>query len=223
MSPAPLRVPTSYGTLAAYTVQAAWGEAVVLRRHGALHGTPPHRVPYRAMADGLRRLGVRACLATAAVGSLRTEWQPGAFVTVADFLDFTGRRLTMHDTDVVHTDMTVPAPAARHFAAAALRCGIAVHAGAVYATLDGPRYETPSEIEMVRRLGGDLVGMTAGTEAVLMREAGIEYGCLAVVSNLAAGMAPGELAHGDVTAEVAKREQELSALVAAALESAAQG
>ena len=52
---------------------------------------------------------------------------------------------------------------------------------------------------MMRVAGGDIVGMTASSEAVAFREAGIEYGCLAVVSNLAAGLAPTHLQHGDVT------------------------
>jgi len=32
--------------------------------------------------------------------------------------------------------------------------------------------------------------MTAGTEAILMREAEVDYGCLAIVTNMAAGISP---------------------------------
>jgi len=64
--------------------------------------------------------------------------------------------------------------------------------------LDGPRYETPGEIEMLRKLGGDIVGMTAATEAIAFRELGVPYACLAVVTNHAAGMGAAELGHEEV-------------------------
>jgi purine nucleoside phosphorylase len=41
--------------------------------------------------------------------------------------------------------------------------------------------------------------MTASSEAVAFREHEVQYGCVAVVSNLAAGLAPTHLAHGEVT------------------------
>jgi 5'-methylthioinosine phosphorylase len=42
----------------------------------------------------------------------------------------------------------------------------------------------------MRRDGCDLVGMTGMPEAVLARERGIDYACLAVVANWAAGCGP---------------------------------
>jgi 5'-methylthioadenosine phosphorylase len=41
---------------------------------------------------------------------------------------------------------------------------------------------------MIRRLGGDLVGQSAVTEAVLARELGLCYALIAVVSSRAAGL-----------------------------------
>ncbi len=59
---------------------------------------------------------------------------------------------------------------------------------AVLACTEGPRYETTAEIEMFRRLGCDVVGMTGAPEAVLARELEMCYATLCFVSNLAAGM-----------------------------------
>src|SRR5436189_62411 len=67
-----------------------------------------------------------------------------------------------------------------------------VVAQAVYVNVNGPRYETPAEIRMFVEAGGDVVGMTAGSEAIAMREAGVGYGCLAIITNLAAGLREGE-------------------------------
>src|SRR5690606_16019415 len=51
----------------------------------------------------------------------------------------------------------------------------------------GPRLETNAEIARMRRDGCDLVGMTGMPEAALARELGLEYACLAIVANWAAG------------------------------------
>ena len=90
---------------------------------------------------------------------------------------------------VTHVDFTQPysrALRARLIAAAAA-CSEKLFDGAVYACTQGPRLETAAEIERIAREGGDVVGMTGMPEAVLAREAGLEYASLAVVINHAAG------------------------------------
>jgi len=59
---------------------------------------------------------------------------------------------------------------------------------AVLVCTEGPRYETPAEIEMFRRLGCDVVGMTGAPEAVLARELEMCYATICFVSNMAAGL-----------------------------------
>ncbi len=74
---------------------------------------------------------------------------------------------------------------------AAARAGIAVVAGGCYGATQGPRLETMAEIARLRRDGCDLVGMTGMPEAVLARELKLDYACLALVANWAAGCGPG--------------------------------
>jgi 5'-methylthioadenosine phosphorylase len=68
---------------------------------------------------------------------------------------------------------------------------------AVLVCTEGPRFETPAEIEMFRRLGFDVVGMTGVPEAVLAKELAICYAAVCFVSNMAAGLqeriTPGEV------------------------------
>jgi purine nucleoside phosphorylase len=40
--------------------------------------------------------------------------------------------------------------------------------------------------------------MTASSEAIVMKEAGVPYGCLGVVTNLGCGLASGSLDHSEV-------------------------
>lgn len=196
----PVLVPTSDGALRAKLIQRDGQDLYLIQRHSAGHKTPPHLIPYKAMARGAQALGVAGVIASAAVGCLRAEWPVGQFVVCSDFLDFTFRRVTMWDREVRHVDFTQPFdPIVREsLLGAADQLGLPVEQKGVYVCGDGPRYETPQEIEMYRKLGGDLVGMTAATEAIAFRELGVPYGCLSVVTNHAAGMGAPELNHVEV-------------------------
>jgi 5'-methylthioadenosine phosphorylase len=65
-------------------------------------------------------------------------------------------------------------------------CGEKVRDRAVIACIEGPRLETPGEIEMFRRVGCDVVGMTVVPEAVLPLELKMCYTTVCFVSNMAA-------------------------------------
>jgi len=74
--------------------------------------------------------------------------------------------------------------------AAAREVGADVVDGGCYGATQGPRLETRAEIARLRRDGCDLVGMTGMPEAGLAREMGLDYACLAIVANWAAGAGP---------------------------------
>lgn len=189
--------PTSAGLLRGRLIDVRGGVVLAVQRHQAGHRVPPHRVNYAALALGLAALRVPVCFSTAAVGSLRPDWGPGRFAVCSDLYDATSRRATLHDRDVRHADLMEPFEPSARKALLDAASGEA-HDGAVYVCSDGPRYESPAEIHALRTLGGDVVGMTAGTEAILLREAGVPYACLAVVTNFASGLEAGTLDHGDV-------------------------
>ncbi|MCW5939103.1 MAG: MTAP family purine nucleoside phosphorylase [Fimbriimonadaceae bacterium] len=211
----PVTVPTPFGPLRGRIIEWRGDRVMAVQRHSTGHRTPPHRVNYRAMAWGLRQMGVERCVSSAAVGSLRSDWGAGTLAVCTDLLELTARRLTLWDREVRHTDLSIPFPLAPQLAQAAPDA----KQSAVYVGYDGPRYEAPAEVRMLGQLGGDIVGMTAATEAVLLREAGVEYGCFGIVTNLGAGLSSHELAHGDVV-EVMER---LGAYVSEILLSVAVG
>lgn len=209
-------VATDYGAAAVDIVRVGAEEVAFIARHGRCaacergHTVPPHLVNYRANIAALKSLGVTRVLASAAVGSLNQSIQPGEFALPAQFIDFThGRASTFFDTvgEVRHVDMTEPyCPMLREELERAGRfLGQGLHASVVYVCTQGPRFETPAEIEMFQRLDGDLVGMTGVPEAPLAREAGLCYACLAVVTNWAAGMAQEPLDHQDISARMSEQ------------------
>ncbi|MDI6819499.1 MAG: S-methyl-5'-thioadenosine phosphorylase [Candidatus Hodarchaeaceae archaeon] len=175
-----------------------------LPRHGKGHTVPPHMVNYRANLWALHELGVKRVLATTASGSINSKMRPGELALLDQFVDFTKRRpATFYEggeRGVVHIDVTEPyCPELRSILTEAAReLKIKLHPRAVYACMDGPRFETAAEIRALRRLGCDLVGMTNVPECVLARELELCYAAVAVVTNFAAGISRAKLTHAEV-------------------------
>ena len=82
---------------------------------------------------------------------------------------------------------------------------------------EGPRFETPAEVEMFKRLGGTVVGMTGLPEAVLARELEMCYASICTVSNYAASIAPGKLTIDEVFEIVESKMKDLRAMVVEAI------
>ncbi|HET7358803.1 MAG TPA: S-methyl-5'-thioinosine phosphorylase [Rhodanobacteraceae bacterium] len=164
-----------------------------LARHGEAHAILPHRVNYRANLWALHALGARRVLGINAVGGIRADMGPRAIVVPDQLIDYThGRASSFCDVEgaaVRHVDFSEPYSAGlrRDLLAAAGQAGVAAVDGGCYGATQGPRLETRAEIERMRRDGCDLVGMTGMPEAALARELDVEYACLALVANWAAG------------------------------------
>ncbi len=150
----------------------------------------------------MAKLGVKAIFATTAVGSLDTSIHPGEIVLLDDLIDLTRNQAerTFFTNDVVHTDVTPPYSQAlrKAFIDAASALGSPIRDRGTYVCTDGPRFETPAEIRMMARLGGDVVGMTGANEAMLAIEAGMHYCGASVVTNYGAGLTAAAIAHESV-------------------------
>jgi len=188
-----VRVGTPYGLPPPIFISEVDGKPFAfLPRHGLEHSIPPHKINYRANIYALYQLGVKRILATNAVGAINLSFKPGDLVVPHDFIDFTKRRdFTFYeDSPVTHVDFSQPyCPQLRSLLIkSAKNLGYEVGDKAVLVCTEGPRFETPAEVEMFRRLGCDIVGMTSSSEAVLSRELEICYATLCYVSNMAAGI-----------------------------------
>jgi len=186
-------VGTPYGFPPLISIGEVAGKKIAfLPRHGIGHVTPPHKVNYRANIYALHKIGVERIIATNAVGAINMNFKPGDFVVPHDIIDFTkGRHSTFYDeSPVTHIDFSEPyCPEIRKLLIEKTReAGVQVWDRAVYVCTEGPRYETPAEIRMFRKLGCDVVGMTGVPEVVLARELEICYASLCFVSNMAAGI-----------------------------------
>ncbi len=120
--------------------------------------------------------GVRTAILTNANGSLRSDWQVGQAVLVADHLNLTAVSPLVGARFVDLTAAWSP-----RLRALARELDPSLDEG-VYAMLRGPHYETFAEAEWIRRVGGDLLGMSTVLEAVAARELGIELLGLSTVT-----------------------------------------
>lgn len=223
------RVETPYGAVSLQAGVHRGVEVAFMQRHGAGHAVPPHKINYRANIWGLKLLGVKHILATAAVGSLAEAMRPGHFVIIDQFLDFTNaRQQTFFDggePGVVHTDMTEPyCPSLRSvLVETGRRQGLDLHTEGVYVCTEGPRFETAAEIRAFRALGGHVVGMTNVPEAVLAREAGLCYAVMATVTNMAAGISEDPLTHDEVVEIMSQNVDRVRRLALEAIEAHSRG
>jgi 5'-methylthioadenosine phosphorylase len=188
-----LRLGTPYGIAPPLSIlRIADKEVVFLPRHGLNHSISPHKINYRANIYALYTMHVERIIAVSAVGAINRDFKPGDVVVPHDFIDFTKlRRATFYDeAPVTHIDVSQPyCPELRKLLIENSRkLELQVWDKAVLVCTEGPRFETPAEIEMFRRLGCDVVGMTGIPEVVLARELEMCYAAFCFVSNMAAGM-----------------------------------
>jgi 5'-methylthioinosine phosphorylase len=168
-------------------------EIIFLPRHGNPHIIPPHEINYRANVWALRENGVEDIIAINAVGGITSEMSPGKLVIPDQLIDYTWSRqhtfFVKNDKEVVHVDFTVPyTPGLRQqILRAAKSISVDCIDGGTYGATQGPRLETAAEILRMESDGCDLVGMTGMPEAVLARELDLNYACISVVANWAAG------------------------------------
>ncbi|MBM3487678.1 MAG: S-methyl-5'-thioadenosine phosphorylase [Alphaproteobacteria bacterium] len=156
-------------------------------RHGRGHRVPPSALNFRANIDAFKRLGVTEIVSVSAVGSLRADLPPGAFVLVDQFIDRTfARTKSFFDTGcVAHVSMADPVCrlVGDIVMEAAREAGVSVVRGGTYLVMEGPQFSTRAESELYRAWGCDVIGMTNMPEAKLAREAEMCYATVAMVTD----------------------------------------
>ncbi len=78
--------------------------------------------------------------------------------------------------------------------------------------IQGPRLESAVAVDRLERDGADYVGMTAMPEAAIARELGLDYACLALIVNRAAGRGDTPI-HEDVEASTLSARTQAESLI----------
>ena len=162
-------------------------------------------------------LGAKKILLTNAAGGANPSYKPGDFMMITDHIttgvpspligpnmDELGTRFP--DMSEVYSRRLLDV-----IRKCAKECDIKLQEG-VYVQFTGPNYETPAEVRLAQRWGGDAVGMSTACEAMAARHMGMEICGISCITNMAAGISQKELNHKEVqeTADrVAKSFKEL--------------
>jgi 5'-methylthioadenosine phosphorylase len=159
-----------------------------LPRHGRGHRISPTDIPARANIWALKSLGVQWIISVSAVGSLREDIAPRDLVIPDQLFDRTKSRVNsfFEEGIVVHctfADPFCPTLSKLLLDSAQQIPGVKVHSGGTYVCMEGPLFSTKAESAVYRKLGMDIIGMTALPEAKLAREAEICYATIACATD----------------------------------------
>jgi purine-nucleoside phosphorylase len=180
------------------------GSVAVAAMQGRVHlyeGYSAQEITFPIRVFG--RMGIRAVILTNAAGGINLGYSQGALVLIRDHINLQGTNPLVGANDdrfgVRFPDMS-RAYEKRYREIAreeAAKLKITLHEG-VYAALTGPSYETPAEIEYLRGIGADLVGMSTVAEVIAARHMGIKLLAISCVTNMAAGILDQPLSHAEV-------------------------
>jgi purine-nucleoside phosphorylase len=193
------------------------GEAPVIVLQGRVHyyeGYPIRRVVFSIRV--LARLGVRHLLLTNAAGGMNPKLSPGDLMLVTDHLNLMGVNPLIGETDSGPRFPDLSNAYDSEWRMEALRCakglGVPLKQGVLVAT-SGPSYETPAEIRMIRKLGGDAVTMSTIPETIAAAHSGLRVVALSTITNMAAGIGKARLDHGDVQKAASEDQSRLVPLL----------
>jgi purine nucleoside phosphorylase len=178
--------------------------ALHVSRHGEGHLRLSNHVTHRANIWALKELGATAVVACTVCGAVDPSLELGSLV-VFDDLHFPSNRLPDGSLCSFFTEAGDPARA--HWIlhgspfsgevrdgllAGARELGHALRDRGVYGHVDGPRFNTPSEIAQLAACGVTAVSQTAGPETVLCGELELPFGLIGFVTDYANEVVPGE-------------------------------
>lgn len=152
--------------------------------------------PIRVMAG----MGIENLIITGAAGGIDENFEPGDLVLITDHINFMGDNPLIGEKTEGRTvgfiDMNTVYD--RGLIGTAMSCAKALKINlrrGVYIGVRGPSYETPAEIEMARRMGGDLVGMSVVPEAIVAKQLGLKILGISCVTNVGAGVSKEAMSH----------------------------
>jgi purine-nucleoside phosphorylase len=163
-------------------------------------------------------MGIRSLILTNAAGGAAPHLSPGSLMALTDHINLMGENPLRGENDERFgprfQDMTtVYSPAYLEVAHEIAReIGVVLFDG-VYMAVRGPSYETPAEIQMMRKLGADAVGMSTVPEATVARHCGINALAISCITNVAAGLAGAEIDHREVMSVGARVGKQLADLI----------
>ena len=194
------------------------GGKTVLCQSGRFHAYEGHSADVTALPVRMfGALGISTVLLTNAAGGVNRAFSAGTLMLITDHINLTGRNPLVgpaRSNEVRFPDMTAAYDRdLQDLARQVAREKDVALAEGIYVGLLGPTYETPAEVRMVTRLGGDAVGMSTVLEVITARAGGMRCLGISTITNAAAGISDQELSHAEVMEVAAKVGADLGRLI----------
>lgn len=163
-------------------------------------------------------LGIRQLVVTNAAGGVNPRFGPGDFMLISDHIS------SFIPNPLIGTSWESYGPRfpdmsrcySPRFRKIAHQCAkhlkLRLREG-IYVAVSGPSYETPAEVRVFRRLGGDAIGMSTVPEIMVARQMGLECLGISIITNMAAGLSKMPLSHAEVLSTAEQRESDFFKLL----------
>jgi len=139
------------------------------------------------VSEMFAHLDAKIGIFTSAVGGIDKSLRPGDIVLLSDILNFQGKYSLYYRHSSIQHKLYKPFHDKLSGAIlnSALKSNIYIFTNGTYAAVTGPSYETPAEVEMLRRIGATVVGMSTAPEVYAANRNGIKCAGLSIVTNRA--------------------------------------
>ncbi len=199
-------------------VFAACASVPVVAFQGRLHFYESNSVeavlfPVR-VADSL---GAKILIATNASGGINPEFQPGDLMVLTDQVNLTGETISEKTVSVNERKPIFDSELVSLIREVSRAKSIPLWGG-VYGAVKGPSYETAAEVKMVRRLGGDVVGMSTVLETAMASALGMRVAGISCITNKATGISAERLSHDEVTVAASRAKHDFERLILGVIE-----
>ena len=171
----------------------------------------------------LSGLGVKYLIVTNSAGGINQNFKSGDIMVITDHINLMGvnplRTISASEGRTRFVDMSDTYN--QELINIALGSGgntdIEIHCGTL-AAMQGPSYETPAEVRMLRTLGADAVCMSTVPEVIMARYLGVKVLGLSIITNPAAGMGTANLTHEEVLKTAALHSKDACGIIKTVME-----
>jgi purine-nucleoside phosphorylase len=198
------------GKLAGVPVVAMQGRFHCYEGYSAAAATFPVRV--------MNALGIKLLVVSNAAGGLNPSFEAGDVMVIDDHINLLNRNplIGINDDRLGPRFPDMSSPYSRRWSDRALEIArvmdFACHRG-VYIAMLGPTYETRAEIRMLRKFGGDAVGMSTVPECIVAAHIGLPVLGLSTITNVCSPDIPHTTSGDEVVATANTAKDKLLSIV----------
>lgn len=173
----------------------------------------------KVMIRTVKALGIPRLFISNAAGSLNLGFKTGELMAIADHINYMGFNPLVGENDDDWGPRFPPMAGAWNadlralLHRAAKDAAVPLHEG-VYVAFRGPTFETPAEIRMAQKMGGDAVGMSSVPDCIIARHCGLEVVGCSCLTNMGEGLSDEKLSHSHTLENAARAARGFESLIA---------